>query len=157
MTEPVDTRSRLWRVITLLLLDLALPAVLAALFIAFRQSLVDYQLARMDLPSGAELAGIRDGLSAGPWSRAVVVVIVAVVHTFLIRRLRAGRRGAWRRVLLRAVVGIAGIGYLVLSGQYPVWVRAEQIVQGLVLLGLLWAATRPAVRALFARPAVSAA
>jgi hypothetical protein len=60
-------------------------------------------------------------------------------------------------VLLRAVVGIAGIGYLVLSGQYPVWVRAEQIVQGLVLLGLLWAATRPAVRALIARPAVSAA
>lgn len=112
MTEPVDVLSRLRRVITLLLVNLALSAVLAALFIASRQSPVDYQLARMDLPSGADLAGIRDGLSAGPWSRAVVVVIVAVVHTFLIRRLR---------------------------------------------LGLLWAATRPAVRALFARPAVSAA
>lgn len=155
MTQPANVPSQLRPVVTLLLVNLGLSAVLAVLFIAFHQSLIDYQVARLRLPPDADVDGVREGLSAGLWSRAVVVVIIGVVYTFLIRRLRDGRRGAWRRVLILSLVSIAGIVYLVLSAQYPVWVRTEQIVQGVVLLGLLWAATRPSVRAFFARPAAT--
>lgn len=137
-------------VIVLLLVNLALSAVLALLFVLFRGPLVDYALAHTSLPPGSDVAGAREGLSVGMVSRAVTVAIVAVVYVFLIRGLLAGRRRAWIRVLILSVASLAGIGYIVFSGLYPAWVDVEQGVQAAVLLGLLWAVTRPGVRAHFA-------
>jgi len=54
-------------------------------------------------------------------------------------------------VLIISVVSLLGIAYLLYSGQYPAWVDVEQGVQALVLIALLWAVTRPAVRAHFAK------
>lgn len=139
------------RVITLLLINLGLSAVLAILFAVFHTSLLDYQISRLGLPPSADIASVRAGLSAGLWTRAAAVVIIGVAYVFLVRRLRMGRRRAYLRVLVISVVSLAGIGYLATSGQYPSWVLAEQVVQGVVLLGLLWAATRPAVRRHFAK------
>ncbi|ODT98403.1 MAG: hypothetical protein ABS81_27970 [Pseudonocardia sp. SCN 72-86] len=152
MSEQANAPAQLRHVITLLLVNLGLSAVLAILFVAFHTSLIEYQVARLGLPAGADVEGVRAGLSAGLWSRAVVVVVIGVVYLFLIRQLRAGRRRAYLRVLIVSVVSLVGIAYLVLSGQYPGWVRVEQVVQAVVLLTLLWATTRPAVRAHFARP-----
>jgi hypothetical protein len=139
----------LGRVITLLLVNLALSAVLAALFAVFHATLLDYQVARLALPASADTAAVRASLSAGLWSRAFAVVIVGVVYVFLIRRLRRGVRRAYIRVLVISAASLLGIVYLATSGQYPSWVLVEQVVQALVLLTLLWAVTRPAVRRYF--------
>jgi hypothetical protein len=71
--------SELRRVITLLLVNLGLSALLALLFALFHNSLLDYQMSRLGLPPTADVAAVRAGLSAGLWSRAVVVIIVGVV------------------------------------------------------------------------------
>ena len=142
MTKPTPAHpSELRRVIALLLVNLGLTALLAVLSVIFRTSLVDYQLQRMGLP---DTESVRSGLSVGIWSRVGVVAIVGVVYAFLIPRLRLGRRRAY--VLVLSVVSLAGIAYALTSGQYPVWIDVEQVVQALVVLTLLWAATRPAVR-----------
>jgi hypothetical protein len=157
MTKPTDATagpavpSELHRVITLLLVNLGLSAVLAGLFAIFHNSLLGFQMRRLDLPASADTAAVREGLSAGLWSRAVVVVLIGIVYVFLVRQLRGGRRRAYLRVLIISVVSLAGIAYLATSGQYPSWVLVEQAVQAVVLLGLLWAVTRPAVRAHFAK------
>lgn len=148
-TAPVELR----RVITLLLVNLGLSAVRAVLFAVLHNSLLDYQIQQLGLPPGTDDSGVREGLSVGLWSRVVTVVIIAVVYVILIRRLRTGKRRAYLRVLVLSVVSLLGIGYLVFSAQYPAWVLVEQGVQALVLLSLLWAVTRPAVRRHFARAA----
>lgn len=142
--------SAVTRVITLLLVNLGLSAVLAILFAVFHNSLLDYQLSSLH-PSTGDMAATRAGLSVGLWTRAATVVVIGIVYMFLVRRLRAGKRRAYLRVLVLSVASLAGIVYLATSGQYPSWVVAEQIVQAVVLIALLWAVTRPAVRAFFAK------
>jgi glucan phosphoethanolaminetransferase (alkaline phosphatase superfamily) len=141
------------RVVRLLLLNLGLSALLAVLFVIFHGSLLDYQVAHLNLPPDADVAAVREGLSIGLWSRVGGVVIIAIVYTVLLRRVRDGHRRAFVRILVISVVSLAGIAYLFASGQYPLWVDVEQGIQALVVLALLWAVTRPAVRAHF-RPAV---
>jgi cytochrome bd-type quinol oxidase subunit 2 len=155
MTTPTNHGpAELQRVITLLLVNLALTALLAVLFAVFHTSLLDYQIQRMGLP---DTPSVRAGLSVGLWSRLVTVAIFGVVYAFVIRSLRRGRRRAYVRVLILSVMGLVGAAYLVFSAQYPAWVDVEQGVQALVLLGLLWAVTRPAVRAHFAKPVTAGA
>jgi len=140
------TSPALRRVITLLLVNLGLSALLAVLFLIFHNVLLDYQLAHS--PAGTP----REALAVGLWSRAAGVVVIGLVYVVLVRRIRAGHRRAFFRVLIISVVSLAAIAYLLSTGQYPWWVDAEQVVQALVLLTLLWAVTRPAVRAHFAAP-----
>lgn len=155
MTKPTPAHpSELRRVITLLLVNLGLTALLAIVCVIFRTSLVDYQIQRMGL---ADTESVRSGLSAGIWSRVGVVAIVGVVYAFLIPRLRLGRRRAYVRVLVLSVVSLAGIAYSLATAQYPVWIDVEQVVQAVVVAALLWAATRPAVRRHFATSRAPAA
>ena len=148
MTKPTPAHpAELRRVIALLLVNLGLTALLAVLCLVFRTSLIDYQVQRMGLP---DTGSVRSGLSAGVWSRVGVVAVIGVVYAFLIPRLRLGRRRAYIRVLVLSVVSLAGIAYTLVTAQYPAWVDVEQVVQALVVLALLWAATRPAVRRHFA-------
>jgi hypothetical protein len=156
MTTPnaqLPAPAELHRVVTLLRVNLALSALLAVLVAVFHTALLNFQMQRLALPTSADTTGAREGLSIGLWSRVITVVVIAAVYVVLIRRLRAGRRRAYLRVLILSVVSLLGIGYLVFSAQYPAWVLVEQAVQALVLLALLWAVTRPAVRRYFARPA----
>ncbi len=148
-TPPRELRP----VVTLLLVNLALSALLAVLLLIFHTSLVDYQISRMNVPPGADVEGLRTGLTASLWSRVATVAVIAIVYSFIIRSLRRGRRRSWIRIMILSVVSLAGIAYLIFSGQYPAWVRVEQVVQALVLVALLWAATRPGVRAHFPKAA----
>lgn len=148
MTNPTRAHpSELRRVITLLLVNLGLTALLAILSVIFRTSLIDYQIQRMGLP---DTDSARSGLNVGIWSRVGVVAIVGLVYAFLIPRLRLGRRRAYIRVLVLSVVSLAGIAYSLATAQYPVWIDVEQVVQAVVLVAILWAVTRPAVRRHFA-------
>lgn len=144
------------RVIALLLVNLALSIGLTVLILLLRDSVVAYQLAHLRVPPGANLDDARIALRSQVWSRTVGVLVVSVVYASLIRRLAEGRRGAWRRVVLISVAGLLGIVYLIGWGNYPEWMRAEQVAQGLVLAALLYSVTRPAVRAHFARQRAAA-
>jgi hypothetical protein len=83
------------------------------------------------------------------WIRAVGVLALAGLSLRWAAQLDRGSRGAYRRLLWVSVAGSIGIALLALlpDSPYPLWVRVEQAVQGLVLLALAWTLTRPAVRA----------
>ncbi|KAA2252677.1 hypothetical protein F0L68_34740 [Solihabitans fulvus] len=154
---PVDPGKQpltpaLRRVVMLLCVNLGLSLVLTVLMFIFRDSVIDYQLAHMSLAPNADLDTVRGILRQAVWSRVISIVVVSLVYVFLVDRLRKGKRGAYRRVILISVIGLAGIGYLIIAGQYPVWMRVEQGLQAVVLAALLWSVTRPEVRARFAKP-----
>ena len=56
------------------------------------------------------------------------------------RALLRGRRWAYRRVILIGIFGIVGL-IVIQTTPYPPWMRAEQAVQALVLLALLFFVT----------------
>ncbi len=60
--------------------------------------------------------------------------------------------GFWEYGLFGWIFGVTGIVGLLLVQltPYPAWMRAEQLLQALVLAGLLWFVLRPQVRAHFA-------
>ena len=148
-TLPVTPALR--RVIALLFVNLGLSAVLTVLVFLFRDEVVDYQLAHMTLPPNANVAGVRQVLQQTVWSRVAGVLIVSLVYLFVAYRLRQGKRGAYRRVIMISIFGMVGIIYLLVAGNYPIWMRVEQVLQGLVLAALLWSVLRPEVRARFAK------
>jgi Na+/melibiose symporter-like transporter len=154
--QPMDGPLRL--VIVLMFVNLGLSVVLSILMLILHRSLVSYELAHTHLPanaSPAEIAAERHGLESATWGRLVGVVIVAALYIWRASALRRGSRGAYRRLILICVVGLIGIVYLITVAQYPVWMRVEQVLQGIVLLALLYAVTRPAVRTRYAKPAVT--
>ena len=86
------------------------------------------------------------------WGRLAGNVIVSVFYVWRSFALRRGSRYAYVRTYYIAIVGLLALVYLfVVSNQYPVWMRVEQVLQALVLLALLIAVSRPAVRARFAK------
>jgi hypothetical protein len=75
-------------------------------------------------------------------------VVLSVVYVFLVRALFRGRRWAYRRVIALGAIGIVALVGVQFT-PYPAWMRAEQLLQALVLAALLWFVLRPEVRAHF--------
>lgn len=146
---PMDGPLRL--VIVLMFVNLGLSVVLSLLMLIFHNSIVDFQLAHLNLPAGTDTTVLRQGLDDALWTRLAAVVIVAAAYVWRAVLLRRGRRRAYLRLIWICAVGLAGILYLIAAGNYPVWMRGEQVLQGLVLIALLVAVTRPAVRNRFAK------
>ena len=147
------TNSALKRVSTVLYVNLAISLVLAALTFLFKNSILDYQLSGVPgigESTPAQVTGDREALSAVLWIRPLSVLIVSVVYLRLANRLHLGKRSTYLRVLIIAVLGFLGLGYLVATAQFPVWMQVGQAVQALVLLGLLFVVTRREVRDHFA-------
>ncbi|QWF77399.1 hypothetical protein [Amycolatopsis sp. CA-230715] len=141
-------------VIRLLYANLGLSILLAALTFAFQREILDYQVMSMPgIPHGtaAEIADSRASLESVLWIRPVSVLVIAIVYMRLATRLHLGKRSTYLRVLVIAVAGFAGLVYLVASAQFPLWMRGIQVVQAIVLLGLLVAVLRPEVRSHFAK------
>jgi hypothetical protein len=141
----MDTTDVLRPVIRLLYLNLAISIVLAVLTFAFQHNIVDYQVAH--LAGGNEAR--RSALAGVLWIRPASVLLIGLIYLRLAGRLRLGRRRTYIRVLLIGALGCAGAIYLVISAQFPLWMRIGQIAQAIVLLGLLFAVTRRDVRAHF--------
>jgi hypothetical protein len=151
--QPMDGPLRL--VIVLMFVNLGLSVVLTILMLILHNSLLDYELAHSKLPAGAspaEIAVLRNSLAGAMWGRVIGVVAVSALYVWRAFALRRGSRGAYRRLILICIVGLAGIVFLISSAQYPVWMRVEQVLQGIVLLALLFAVTRGPVRDRYARP-----
>jgi hypothetical protein len=132
-------------VIRLLYLNLAISVVLAVLTFVFQHNVLDYQVAH--LAGGNEAR--RSALAGVLWIRPASVLLIGLIYLRLAGRLHLGRRRTYIRVLAIGVLGCAGAIYLVISAQFPVWMRVGQIAQALVLLALLFAVTRRDVRAHF--------
>lgn len=146
---PMDGSLRL--VIVLMFANVGLSVVLTLLMLIFNKSLVDYQLAHMHLPPNVDTTVLRKSLQDALWGRLAGVVIVAALYVWRASALRRGSRRAYLRLIWICVIGLAGIVYLIAAANYPWWMRVEQVIQGLVLISLLIAVTRPGVRNRYAK------
>jgi hypothetical protein len=156
VTAPTPPPRALHPVIYLLGANLGMSILLTALVFVFKHSVVEYQVAhhaiRRDssLTPQAQREIFRTAANVGIWSRVAGNVVVAVVYVFLVRALLRGRRRAYLRVIWLSVLGIASLALLWVN-PYPLWMRAEQVLQALLLAAILFRVTRPEVRGYFAR------
>ncbi|MFU8875414.1 hypothetical protein [Micromonospora sp. SL4-19] len=137
------------RMIALMLANLALSALLAVLMLVFQEQLLDYEVAHLDLPAGTNLAAAREALRASAWSRVLPVALIALGYLWVIRGLQRGQRKAYRQVVVISVIVLLVSG-LALLQPLPWWVRAINVAKALVVVALLFLASRPQVRSRFA-------
>jgi hypothetical protein len=84
------------------------------------------------------------------WVRtSIVAVSTALTFTFAVRA-AGGSRGAYRRLRILSLVMLVAIGVIIaLPGTFPVWLKVEQGLCGVLLLGVVIVANRRPTRALF--------
>ncbi|MEV0069574.1 MULTISPECIES: hypothetical protein [unclassified Amycolatopsis] len=86
------------------------------------------------------------------WVRTVIVVASALLTlSFTLRTSKGSRRAYLRLRLVTAIMLVALVVIAALPGAFPVWLRAEQGVCALLLLGVVLIANGRHVRSLFAR------
>lgn len=135
-------------VVVLLLVNLALSLALTIATVLARHSIVDFQLDHRHITDPATRSSLRHGYVVTILGRVAGNIVVSVVYVFLVRALLRGRRWAYRRVIWLGAAGIVGL-LLIQATPYPSWMRVEQLLQALVLAGLIYSVTRPEVRAHF--------
>lgn len=85
------------------------------------------------------------------WVRGGIVALASVLSFALAHRAARGSRGAFRRLrILSTVMTVAIVVIVSLPGFLPPWMRIEQAVCGLLLLGVVLITARGRIRALFA-------
>lgn len=146
---PMDNALRL--VVTLMFVYLAMSLALSILLLIFHNSFVNYELARTQVPAGSTVAAVRHNLQNALWGRLVGVLVIAALYVWRAFLLRAGKRGAYIRLIGICVFGLGYLIYLLASAKYPTSIRVEQVVQGIVLILLLIALARKPVRDRFAK------
>jgi hypothetical protein len=88
------------------------------------------------------------------WVRGTIVVGSASLMFVFATRAAGGSRGAHRRVRILSAVMVVAIAVVVaLPGMFPLWMKIDQVVCGLILVGLLvvsvrlrWTGDRPPAR-----------
>ncbi|MBO1417783.1 hypothetical protein [Streptomyces sp. FH025] len=87
------------------------------------------------------------------WIRGTIVVASAAVTLLLTVRAARGSRGAFRRLrILSGVMIVAIAAIIVLPGVFPFWMKIEQGLCGLALLGVAALVNGRQLRTLFAKP-----
>jgi hypothetical protein len=87
------------------------------------------------------------------WTRGTIVVISALVMFSCVGRAARGSRGAYRRLrVLSAVMVVAIVVIIALPGTFPLWMKIEQGVCGVVLIGVVTVVNGAPVRSRFATP-----
>jgi hypothetical protein len=137
-------------VLVLLLVNLALSIGLTIAVLILHNSVLDYQLDHRHVTDPDQRRTLRDTYRISLLTRVGGNILVSVVYAFIVRALLRGRRWAYRRVIFIGAFGILSL--LIIQGTpYPPWMRAEQLLQALVLAGLLFLVLRPEVRAHYAK------
>jgi hypothetical protein len=97
------------------------------------------------------LRGHHSMVNGNVWVRGGIVALASVLSFALARRAARGSRGAFRRLRILSAVMVVAIAVIVsLPGFLPPWMRIEQAVCGLLLLGVVLITARGRMRALFA-------
>ncbi len=144
---PIDSALRL--VFVLMFVNLGLSLVTSVLTLILHTSVIDYQIAHTAVAANPTIQ--REALEVTLWTKLIVSLAIAGLYLWRAFALRRGSRRAYLRLFYIAIVGIIGIGYVIIASQYPVWMRVEQIIQAIVLVGLLVAISRPQVRDRFSK------
>jgi hypothetical protein len=85
------------------------------------------------------------------WVRASIVLVSSLLTLLFAAQAAGGApRGYLRLRLVTAVMLVAIIVIVAIPGAFPVWLRVEQAVCGLLLAGVVLLVNRAPVRALFA-------
>lgn len=125
--------------VILLFVSVGMSLLVAALTLVFRHDVLAYQLSRHP---GAEKAALQRTL----WTRPIPTFVVAILYIGVARQLRQGGRRAYRRVRIVSAIGFVAVGWLLVTGEYPGWLRIVQGVQMVALATLAVAVNRRAVR-----------
>lgn len=148
--RPAGAPPNLVRVAAVLLVvNLALSFLVTILSFAYRDEIVDLTLAHTQHDQAVTDAA-RHAIETGLWIRAGVNVLIGVLYVFLISRLYRGRRWAWRRLVWLSTLGCLGIVYLLFQ-PYPAVLKAEQVVQLLVLAAIAVCVLHPDTRRHYAK------
>jgi hypothetical protein len=90
-------------------------------------------------------------VNSAVWTRGTIVVLSSLLLMRFARRAANGARRAFLRLRIISAVMVAAIAVIVaLPGPFPVWMKIEQAVCGLLLIGVTAFANRRQVRGLFA-------
>lgn len=153
--QPVDSALRL--VIVLMFANLGLSVITTIITLILRNSVLSYELAHTITPDmdPQTVDAIRSTLQSSLWIKLGSTVLLAALYVWRAYSLRRGNRRAYIRLYWIGGAGLIAVLSLLLNGQYPVWMRVEQVLQGLVLISLLFAVSRKPVRDRFAKPQYS--
>ncbi|MER0444067.1 hypothetical protein ABR738_05720 [Streptomyces sp. Edi4] len=90
-------------------------------------------------------------VNSAVWVRASIVVLSAVVTHLCVTRAAAGSRSAYRRLrILSGVMVVAIAAIIALPGAFPLWLKTEQAVCGVLLLAVVALVNGKHLRSLFA-------
>lgn len=90
-------------------------------------------------------------VTSAVWTHGIIVAASGVAALALAARAAAGSQGAYRRLRIASVGIVAGIAVIIaLPGGFPLWMKAEQGVAGLFMIGVAVLVNRSHVRSLFA-------
>ncbi|HEY4019617.1 MAG TPA: hypothetical protein VGM75_13065 [Pseudonocardiaceae bacterium] len=85
------------------------------------------------------------------WVRSIIVLASALLTlSFVVRAARGSRRAFLRLRLVSAVMTVAIAVIIALPGTFPTWLKIEQGVCGLLLLGVVALVNGKALRSAFA-------
>ena len=92
-------------------------------------------------------------VNAAVWIRGTFVAGGALVMFLCAHRAARGSRGAYRRLRVLSAVTVAAIvAVIMLPGTFPLWMKADQAVCGLLVAATVAAANSRGVRQLFSCP-----
>lgn len=98
------------------------------------------------------LRGHASMVNQAVWGRVIAVVISATVMLLVTRRASRGGRGAFRRLrFLSAAMVIAIAVIIALPGDFPLWLKIEQGLCGLLLIGVVAVVNGTHLRGVFAK------
>ncbi|WP_436520335.1 hypothetical protein [Actinoplanes sp. HUAS TT8] len=132
-------------VVVLLVTNLAVSVVFALITLILHGPILAYQHGHHP---GADPAA----LSRTLWTRPLPILAVAVLYARFVGQLLRGDPRALRRVRIVSALGLIGVGWLLLSAEYPAWLRIVQAVQLLLLATLVITVNLRTVRSAFDAP-----
>ena len=90
-------------------------------------------------------------VNSAVWTHGILVAASALVAFGLAVRAARGSRGAYRRLrIISAVIVVAIAVIIALPGSFPLWMKAEQGVAGLFMIGVAVLVNGSQLRSLFA-------
>ncbi|GAA2871891.1 hypothetical protein Acy02nite_30270 [Actinoplanes cyaneus] len=132
-------------VVALLVTNLAVSVLFALITLLLHDPILAYQ-------HGHDPSADPAALSRTLWTRPLPILGVAMLYARFVRQLLAGDPRALRRVRIVSAAGLIGVGWLLLSGEYPAWLRIVEGVQLLLLAALVITVNLRAVRSAFDAP-----
>ena len=76
-------------------------------------------------------------VNSAVWTRGIIVVVTAALMLLFATRAAQGSRGAYRRLRIVSIVTVVAIAAIIASpGTFPVWLKVEQGLCGLIMAGV---------------------